>query len=36
MPNYIMYIPIVLGLVYMAGCSLLYMIDAIKGREVSV
>jgi TRAP-type C4-dicarboxylate transport system permease small subunit len=35
MPNYIMYIPIVLGLVYMAGSSLLYMIDAIRGREVS-
>ena len=35
MPNYIMYIPIVLGLVYMAGSSLLYMIDAIRGREVT-
>ncbi len=36
MPNFIMYIPIVIGLVYMAGGSLLYMVDAIRDREVTV
>jgi TRAP-type C4-dicarboxylate transport system permease small subunit len=35
MPNIVMYIPIVIGLIYMAACSLLYMIDAIRGKEVS-
>lgn len=33
MPNFIMYIPIILGLVYMGLGSLLYLIHAIQGKE---
>ena len=35
MPNIILYIPIVLGLLFMAVGTIVYLLDAIQNREVS-